>query len=178
MEKIENIKIEDLKIGDEILTTCNSRFKYLRLLKNPVLGDKNYWGRQYYKSVSCSTRRDLVQGYNGHNYLEWIFSPEDHNKKLSVNLNYTAIVYADKHNFKEITIDEVEEGQNILISCQNFFKWVTVLKKPVKDIHGNWKMTKCSTRKEADGTYSLTDVDHNTKQYIDLHYRQLLLIEQ
>lgn len=83
------VTIEELKEGDEILISCQSYFKYLRLLQTPKLGTKTHWktGAPIYKSVKCSTRRETTQKsfirFDGttHYYDEykWVFGPDDHN---------------------------------------------------------------------------------------------------
>lgn len=94
---MREIKVEDLQIGDEILIPSNANFKYLRVLKAPVLNKgKNYWGRVWYKSIRCSGRRELVKNKNGFEYLEWIFTPNDHNVKINVNLNFTQILLLNR----------------------------------------------------------------------------------
>jgi hypothetical protein len=88
------IEIQDLEVGDEILISCQSFFKYLIVLATPKLSKtKVHWstGQPLYGAVRCSTRRDTIthtysmpngnQGsYDRH---EWIVSAEGHNKILS-----------------------------------------------------------------------------------------------
>lgn len=77
----------------------------------------------------------------------------------------------------EITIEQIEVGQDLLISCQSCFKWIRVLKKPTLGEGDRYKHLKCSTRKEL-GKFILTPEDHNFTQYINLYYRQIILIEE
>jgi hypothetical protein len=87
------IKIEDLRVGDEILISCQSHMKYLKVLDQPRLSlTKKHWntGLPLYKSVRCSTRQDVVttqNTWNGKSYTrtskEWKVTPEDHNIKIS-----------------------------------------------------------------------------------------------
>ena len=37
---MEIVKIEDLEVGDEIVISCQSYFKYLRILRKPGFGTK------------------------------------------------------------------------------------------------------------------------------------------
>ena len=93
---MREVTIEELKEGDEVLISCQSYFKYLRLLQTPKLGTKKHWktGVPLYKSVKCSTRRDSITktwtNYNGTGttYIEykWVFGPDDHNFTQYINL--------------------------------------------------------------------------------------------
>jgi len=53
------ITIEELEVGDEILISCQSYFKYLRILRKPTLSNKKKYGRDdfAYNTVKCSTNR-------------------------------------------------------------------------------------------------------------------------
>lgn len=92
------IEIKDLEIGDEILISCQSFFKYLIVLAAPRLSKtKVHWntGQPLYGAVRCSTRRDTItHTYTSHTGLqnsydrhEWIVSAEGHNKILSQDLS-------------------------------------------------------------------------------------------
>lgn len=92
------IEIKDLEIGDEILISCQSCFKYLKVLAKPKLSKtKVHWSTKQplHGNVTCSTKQDVVTktytGYNNvtHSYQkkEWIVESEDHNKILSQNLS-------------------------------------------------------------------------------------------
>ena len=103
---MEIVKVEDLEVGDEILISCQSYFKYLKVLVKPSLGKKTHWstGAPLYKSVKCSTRRDSVSKsyvrngqtytYNEHN---WVVTPEDHNFTQYVDLGYRQILLVNRH---------------------------------------------------------------------------------
>jgi len=99
------IGIEDLDAGDEILISCQSCFKYLRLLRKPAIGPHKHWrtGKPTYKSVKCSTSRvtkTYSHVYNGkthvREYKDWGFGPDDHNHDHYVNLNDRQIILVRK----------------------------------------------------------------------------------
>jgi len=99
------IEIEDLDVGDEILISCQSCFKYLRLLRKPMIGPHKHWstGKPVYKSVKCSTSKVTKINsyvYNGvpqvREYTDWGFGPDDHNFEQYVNLNYRQIILVRK----------------------------------------------------------------------------------
>jgi hypothetical protein len=92
------IEIQDLEKGDEILISCQSFFKYLKVLVKPSISKtKVHWhtGKPLYGNVRCSTRQDVVVTYaytdpNGvvhnRNSKEWMVTPEDHNMNISIDL--------------------------------------------------------------------------------------------
>ena len=99
------IEIEDLDAGDEILISCQSCFKYLRLLRKPMIGPHKHWstGKPVYKSVKCSTSKVTKINsyvYNGQThtreYTDWGFGPDDHNFDHYVNLNDRQIILVRK----------------------------------------------------------------------------------
>jgi len=103
---MEIVKIEDLDVGDEIVISCQSYFKYLKVLVKPSLGKKTHWstGALLYKSVKCSTRRESIsKSYSRygqtHTYLDntWIVTPEDHNFTQYIDLAYRQILLVNKH---------------------------------------------------------------------------------
>ena len=101
LENMENqlIEIQDLQVGDEIMISCQSYFKYLKVLTPPTLSKtKKIWRTQQpaYTNFKCTTRQEQVVRYsytdrNGNivNRMakEWIVSPEDHNMRISQDLN-------------------------------------------------------------------------------------------
>ena len=103
---MELVEIKDLEVGDEILISCQSYFKYLRILRKPALGTKTHWsnGNPLYKSVKCSTRREEKQityhhrgGTSTRTEKVWAFGPEDHNYEHYVNLGYRQIILVKKN---------------------------------------------------------------------------------
>lgn len=103
---MELIKMEDLNVGDEILISCQSYFKYLRVLKKPTLGKKTNYrtGALIYKLVKCSACREIkTSSYvfkgvtKSYNYKTWKFGPEDHNFDHYVNLNERQIILVYKN---------------------------------------------------------------------------------
>lgn len=95
------IEVKDLKVGDEILIPCNSSFKYLRVLRPPVLSKKTHRrnpSKFLYKNIKCSTRRTetpMSHTWNAktYNYIvkKYEITPEEHNIELYENLNYKTI---------------------------------------------------------------------------------------
>jgi len=97
------IEIEDLQVGDEIMISCQSCFKYLRVLTPPTFSKtKKNWRTQQpmYANFKCTTRQEEVVTYSYTNSQgqvinrmgkEWIVSPEDHNMRISQDLNYRQI---------------------------------------------------------------------------------------
>jgi len=104
------IKIEDLQIGDEIMISCQSYFKYLKVLSSPILSKtKVNWHTKapLYTNFRCSTRQEEVVKYsytdrNGNivNRTEktWICTPEEHNVRLSQDLNERPIWLVKREN--------------------------------------------------------------------------------
>lgn len=93
------IEIQDLQVGDEIMISCQSYFKYLRVLTPPTLSKtKTHWStkKPMYANFRCTTRQEQVVRYtytdrNGNivNRMEktWIPTAEDHNLRVSQDLN-------------------------------------------------------------------------------------------
>ena len=93
------IEIQDLQVGDEIMISCQSYFKYLKVITPPTMSKtKTNWNTKQpaYANFRCTTRQELVQGYsytdsagNIHNRMQktWIPSPDGHNLRVSVDLN-------------------------------------------------------------------------------------------
>jgi ribosomal protein L21E len=92
------IEIQDLQVGDEIMISCQSFFKYLKVLTPPTISKtKKHWktGQPMYTNVRCSTRQDVITktytGYNGNTYTRtektWVVTPEDHNMRISQDLS-------------------------------------------------------------------------------------------
>lgn len=101
------VKIEELEVGDEIAISCQSYFKYLRILSRPTLGTKKHWttGKPLYKSVKCSTVRETTQkSYNAYGNIKyydvhkWGWGPDDHNYTQYVDLEYRQILLVKKNN--------------------------------------------------------------------------------
>jgi hypothetical protein len=82
------ITIDELEVGDEILISCQSHFKYLKVLKQPVIGKRIHWNTKQplYNRVKCSTKQERVtKSYNYGNTvwtreeIVWELTPDDHN---------------------------------------------------------------------------------------------------
>lgn len=89
------VEIEELEVGDEIAISCQSYFKYLKILRVPKKTSGTHWrGGPKYTSAKCSTRRSertyTYTGWNGQQRTRtekvWEFGPEDHNFINYVNL--------------------------------------------------------------------------------------------
>ena len=102
---MELIKVEDLDVGDEILISCQSCFKYSRVLRKPSASLKKHWrtGGTVYKSVKCSLRKgEITQAYVHNNQTryytttDWVFGPDDHNFEQYVYLNDRQIILVGK----------------------------------------------------------------------------------
>ena len=103
---MELVKIEDLEVGDEIIISCQSYFKYLKVLIKPSLCTKTHWNTRapLYKSVKISTRRDSVpRSYvrNGQTYTyynnKWMVTPEDHNFIQYIDLQDRQLLLVKKN---------------------------------------------------------------------------------
>lgn len=93
------IEIQDLQVGDEIMISCQSHFKYLKVLTTPKLSaTKKHWKTQQplYGNVKCSTRQEEIITYSYtdsqgviHHRKEkkWIATPDEHNIRISQDLN-------------------------------------------------------------------------------------------
>ena len=104
---MELIEIEELEAGDEIIISCQSYFKYLRVINKPVIGKKTHWktGKPLYNSVKCSTRKEIetttwTRG-NGEimtrNYIVWKVTPEDHNSVQYLDLQSRQLLLVRKN---------------------------------------------------------------------------------
>lgn len=104
---MEIVEIKDLEVGDEILISCQSYFKYLRILNKPALGTKTHWhtGAPLYKSMKCSTNRSVKDitytVRSGQSFVskekKWEFGPENHNYNHYVDLGYRQIILVKKN---------------------------------------------------------------------------------
>lgn len=100
------VEVKDLEVGDEIIISCQSYFKYLRVLRKPSLSGKTHWYSfaPLYKAVKCSTYRsekDVTYTRMGNTYTrsekKWEFGPENHNYNQYVNLEYRQIILVNKN---------------------------------------------------------------------------------
>ena len=93
------IEIQDLQVGDEIMISCQSYFKYLKVLTPPTMSKtRTSWRtkKPLYANFRCTTRQEEVLKYSYTNAQgqvinrmdkEWIPTPEDHNLRVSQDLN-------------------------------------------------------------------------------------------
>lgn len=100
--ELKLIDVKDLEEEDEILISCQGYFKYLRVVRKPVISKNKHWntGAPLYKSVKCSTNRSVTQkswitlNNDPHYYNEykWEFGPENHNTIQYIDLNSRQIL--------------------------------------------------------------------------------------
>jgi len=100
------VEIQELEVGDEVIISCQSHFKYLRILRKPMVGTKTHWktGATLYKSVKCSTIRISTprqyKDYHGNvtTYYshKWGWGSEDHNYSQHIDLTGRQIVLVKK----------------------------------------------------------------------------------
>ena len=105
---MELVDVKDLEIGDEIVISSGSSFRYLRVMRQPRIGKKVHWHTKLplYTALKCSARIDVKRhsgtssSGNIHSWDEkkYIFTPEDHNAEISVNLNCRSILLIKKAN--------------------------------------------------------------------------------
>lgn len=88
------VEIQDLQVGDEILTALNGNLVYLKVLR-PVKPSvkKDRYGKDLYKSIFCSTNRQVIVRTNPGSKFTWeqriyMCTPENHNYNRYFNLNY------------------------------------------------------------------------------------------
>jgi len=102
------VEIQELEVGDEVIISCQSHFKYLRILKKPMMSTKTHWktGATLYKSVKCSTIRTSTprqyKDYNGNvnTYYshKWGWGSDDHNYNQYIDLADRQIVLVKQNN--------------------------------------------------------------------------------
>ena len=104
------IELEDLQVGDEIMISCQSYFKYLRVLTPPTMSKtRTNWRTKQpmLGNFRCTTRQDVVAGYSyvdGNGVTQtimnktWIPSPDGHNLRVSQDLNDRQIWLVKREN--------------------------------------------------------------------------------
>lgn len=105
--ELQLIEVKDLQEGDEILISCQSYFKYLRVLRKPTLSGQKHWntGAPLYKAVKCSSHRSVTQkswtGLNNlptyYNEYKWELQPENHNITQYINLEGRQILLINRN---------------------------------------------------------------------------------
>lgn len=95
---MEEVTIDQLEVGDHIVLSCQSYFKYLIVLRKPEIGKHTHWktGKSLYRAVKCSGKRDLITGPGGWKYYKWVFTPEDHNTVQYINFYDRPILRINK----------------------------------------------------------------------------------
>ena len=99
MNELTLIKVEDLKKGDEIIVSCHSDLKYLKVLTQPKPKIYQPTGRTYYGSVKCSLRRDEM-GNGNFKWKKRIFEQDvtKHNDILYQDLSGRDIFLVKREN--------------------------------------------------------------------------------
>lgn len=93
-----NIKVEDLKVGDEILVPSSSKLKYMKVVNPPRQSTRTMWNdptKFRYKAVKLSCRQVEVKYTvnrgpgNVYDYYRTVyeFTPDNHNKTQYLDLN-------------------------------------------------------------------------------------------
>lgn len=99
-----------------------------------------------------------------------------------------------------VKVEDLEIGDEILISCQGNFKYLRVLRKPAASSKKHWhtgdtlyKGVKCSTRRDdvqqayvhnnqtryyVNTEWKFTPDNHNFEQYVNLNCRQIILVRK
>jgi hypothetical protein len=105
--ELQIIEVKDLEVGDEIIISCQSYFKYLKILRKPTLSGKTHWSRgvPLYKAVKCSTRREekdiTWRTHLGQTITRtertWGFGPENHNYTQYIDLEYRQMILIKKN---------------------------------------------------------------------------------
>jgi len=98
------IKVEDLKVGDEIIISSYSNLKYLKVLKAPRIKETSYKGDPIYASLKCSICQKTNEYFtkSGLKYTrkEYVFEEDStkHNTIIYVNLNEKGIYLVKRNN--------------------------------------------------------------------------------
>ena len=70
-----------------------------------------------------------------------------------------------------VKIDEIQVGDEIIISCYSMLKYLKVLRLPTKKNSTTFKVSKCNDFEQ--------DVEkHNKMTYQDLSYRDIFLVKR
>lgn len=84
-----------------------------------------------------------------------------------------------------VKVEDLEIGDEILLSCQGCFKYARVVRKPMVGKGTHWrtntpmyKSVKCSLNRDENGAWKFTPDNHNFEQYLDLNYRDILLVRR
>lgn len=82
-----------------------------------------------------------------------------------------------------VKVEDLEIGDEILLSCQGCFKYARVVRKPMVGKNTHWrtnaqlyKSVRCSLNRDENGLWKFGPDNHNFEQYIDLNYRDILLV--
>src|SRR5665811_14384 len=107
------VEVSDLEIGDEILIGAGSRIRTLIVAKKPEVKTTGV-NKNWYKAVRCTSKAIITEfprkryDYIAKTHVDytnkvknWIHSFEDHNMRISMDLNYKDI-WLIKRNGKEV----------------------------------------------------------------------------
>lgn len=90
------VKIEDLRVGDEILMAAGSRINYFIVLKAPALS--KYGTLRSVKVSQAFGEVTTTKGAYTWKHKRGICSPDEHNKVKYVNLSYKDIWLVNRKN--------------------------------------------------------------------------------
>lgn len=70
-----------------------------------------------------------------------------------------------------IKIDEIQVGDEIIISCHSYLKYLKIIRLPIKKNSTTFKVSKCNDFEQ--------DVEkHDKITYQDLYYRDIFLVKR
>lgn len=107
------VRVEDLKIGDEILVGFQGSFQYFKVLRQPAIGKRVHWNTKVpmHSNVKVSTRQDIISTtrtrWDGTSYTvnkkHWVVEQDvtKHNLNLSKNLNYKEMWLVKREEINE-----------------------------------------------------------------------------
>lgn len=84
------IQVKDLQIGDEVLYSANSKFKYVKLLRTPTLRTIGHNTGIVHKAVKVSIKNDRYIGRGNRNYSRYKCESDvtQHNDTMYLDMNY------------------------------------------------------------------------------------------
>ncbi len=98
MNELKLIEVSELEIGDEIIISSYSNFKYLKVVKLPKLKTSR-WG-DHYTNVKCSIKQKHCVSKWGKNININIFEQDvtQHNSIIYQDLNNKHILLVKREN--------------------------------------------------------------------------------
>lgn len=104
------VELKDLRKGDEVLIASGSQLIRIKLLRDPQFRKEppryHQAGKQYYKSIKCSFKKDIVtyqwnsqySGLRTHNTTQYNVHSVQHNAEKYFDLNHKSIWLIRKNN--------------------------------------------------------------------------------